>query len=165
MGPLHRQLRATARHASRRHGTLEPLPSLPAKRLKHRLDVRHASSGRLHQNRNLHPQEVVRIADVPAADRHDLTVAATDSHWDQVGRADALVGRIERDPTRARQIDFRPGVGGPAIVAARVGIEQVARDSKQAQWMFDLANSARALITIAQRATATELSRSSISLR
>ena len=67
-----------------------------------------------------HSEQGVECADEAADDGGRLTDLPHDSDRDQVGAADAAIGRVEGDPARARYEDFGPRVG-------RAGTERPSR--------------------------------------
>jgi hypothetical protein len=89
-----------------------------------------------HDNFNVHPLEGFARTDKAAGYRHDLAYVARDGEGDEVCAAGAAVGRIEGDPSRARDVDFRPGVsrawaGRPNSIL--IGVVEVAGNDPRAE--------------------------------
>src|SRR6266481_2414020 len=79
---------------------------------------------------HLHADEGVGRPEIGAMQRDRLARIAGDCDANEVAGTDDAVGRIELDPTVARQIDLHPGMGRAAadMAIAIVGHEQIAGD-------------------------------------
>ena len=73
-----------------------------------------------HLDGDLHAQFVAGSAEIGAGQRRRLGRIARDRDPDEILAADEPIGRVELDPSRARQIDLAPGVRRPAAQTDRL---------------------------------------------